>query len=76
MKKRFYQFLKDNNCLIEYLCNRYHQRNKINLQKIKDPKMLIATAFIWSNTEEGYIFWSRIDDKWNEIYFKFIKAGQ
>lgn len=44
-----------------------------HIGNLDDKSKFISSAFIWSNTPEGHLFWSEKDEYWqflNNIYLK------
>lgn len=68
MKKKFYAFLKDNNCLFEYLLNL--SANHRTIKQIHHCSSYISGAFPWNKTTEGLDFWSLLENKWQLIVNK------
>ena len=75
-KERFLRFLKEENVYGEWVYNIRIQHPQtdldfwnMNFKSIfsEDKKCAggIITAFCWSDTIQGYNFWSKIDDEWN-----------
>lgn len=72
MKKKLFKFLKDNNCLVEFLINlsAYNKKEGCNLTihrltTISNPIFIISYAFFWHNTTEGHDYWLDISRKWS-----------
>lgn len=67
-KSIFLRFLKHFGLYNKFIRNiakqTYIENFKTN--KIK-PLYYIDHAFIWKNTSEGHIFWSKLDDAWRDI---------
>ena len=85
--KRFYKFLKEENILEKYISNFTHidsvewriERHEyetfaLYFNERFDRRFpgLILFSFNWECSNEGYDFWSDIDEKW-ETEFKKIK---
>ena len=64
MKKTFYKFLEKNGCL-EAFKNNLPSDDYIdkNLRRVH-PANYVSTAFVWSKTEQGHDYWSKIDLEW------------
>jgi hypothetical protein len=71
MKKKFYQFLKDNNILTEFLlnCSAKGTCDFLGLKvfKKKNPKSWIDSAFLWKGTSEGHDYWRNLHGKWQSL---------
>ena len=74
-KERFFRFLKEEDVYGEWVYNIYEQHPttdvffwECNLKELlsEDKKCAggIITAFCWSDTIQGYDFWSKIDGEW------------
>jgi hypothetical protein len=79
MKKKFIQFLKDNDALIPYITNVAHFNKGMTLSQaislVKETsaqglKALIKETklFWWSDTTEGFFYWDELDDKWQATF--------
>ena len=79
--KLFIRFLKKNHIYNQFFANStsakgYHIR-KINRRKeniiyfindeLNNQGYVINRAFVWDETEEGYLYWLRIYDEWEQI---------
>lgn len=72
--KRFIAFLKQNGAYQIYLNNISRERgvsesilfikSTFNILADCKGKCLISRAFSWSATEEGYVFWRTLHNKW------------
>ena len=72
--KRFIAFLKQNGAYKIYLNNISRERgvseailfikSAFNIWEDYKGQRLITGAFSWSKTEEGYIFWRKLHNKW------------
>lgn len=77
-KQLFYKFLKDNNILSLYKKNIYNRLGyykeyglkPYNMEQIMCVSYLTA-AFNWTTTNEGELFWSRINKKWYDILLSY-----
>lgn len=78
--KLFIRFLKKNNIYNTFFANchsnnglysraRYKYENVIEFidTELKDRGYLINKPFTWDETEEGYMFWCSIYNKWEKI---------
>lgn len=72
MKKKFYQFLRDKKCLLEYLINGCGTDKMYTLTEVlkERPEDAICCAFGWGDTTEGYDFWSNLSDQWENLIRK------
>jgi hypothetical protein len=72
-----YRFLISRGIYRQYLFNSVEDiahkslniKNKDDILKWLD-KNTIMSAFIWNSTNEGDVFWSKINDEWNKNYRK------
>lgn len=86
--KCFYNFLKNKNIYNLYeknliSCSGLYYRNIIDCETSPQkflasisgtcPTLLISLSFRWSNTEEGWDFWNKIDCEWCFHYNNVIK---
>lgn len=74
-KKDFYEFLADNVCYNSFLIN-WRNSHSGDTSKIDhwiewymkdDSPELIAMAFYWKESPEGYDFWKQKDSIWREF---------
>ena len=75
-RKRFFAFLKENNAYDKWLYNlrKRHPSNDIKwwdnyVEELytNGCLMSIDDAFFWDDTKEGYDFWHKLDQKWNDL---------
>lgn len=86
--KCFYNFLKNKNIYNVYeknltSCRGLYYRNVIDCEISPQkfiasisrtcPTSLISLSFRWSNTEEGWDIWNKIDCEWRFHYHNVIK---
>ena len=83
--KLFIRFLKENNIYHKFFTNIYSNNGRKSItyqyksvreyidEELKDRGCLINKSFLWAETEEGYVFWRGIYDKWEEIRFLINK---
>ena len=57
--RKFFEFLKKNKILEQYLSNLY-----IPIDLNEHPEDYINRAFYWDDTKEGFDFWRDIHEKW------------
>lgn len=85
--KVLYKFLKKHCCLQQYVYNviksSYAKNTYIIAEYIEDKNIIklfisldsdISNSFLWTNTKEGYLYWSTIHQKFileNNKYFNF-----
>lgn len=63
--QKWFRQCGENKCLKTF--EQYFGKTKI--------RSYLNDAFFWSNTNEGYWFWKKLDDKWTKIcYRKNIKC--
>lgn len=73
LKKQFIQFLKDNNTYEEFKHNLSTKfQHYISKFSLYHSTSIIDDAFYWSETREGFSFWSEIDKKWRKQTFKLL----
>lgn len=68
IKRIFFRFLKDSDLYPLYICN----MNNIEINdvywdfkpSISDGRTLIASAFRWNRTKEGFDFWKKRHELW------------
>ncbi|MCK9477272.1 MAG: hypothetical protein M0R46_15250 [Candidatus Muirbacterium halophilum] len=78
----FIQFIKDNSIYNDYMKAYKEQNYSSNI--IKDllsihDELYLVHSFVWYKTNNGYDFWSIIDDKWllqKENYYKQYKRNK
>lgn len=65
----FFVFLKTNNSLELYVSNiKKHKRNNWHTFFYRHNMVFfVVSAFFWSRTPEGCLFWSRINQKWKYL---------
>ncbi len=83
MKKKFIQFLKDNNALIPLICEIARQNKGITFSQYynhiietTEPKLLITyqrgftklPGILWNETTEGFTHWEKLYIKWKSVY--------
>lgn len=82
-KRLFFRFLKDNNAFSYFTKDLYLQALRQNLKKLnfsfhlgKLDKILrveldeaINCSLCWAKTEEGNMFWSKLDKKWRQFVY-------
>lgn len=61
----FVSFLKDNNIYDSYV------KYAINISNRHMPHLAISGAFLFFRTNEGYDFWNKINNKWDDHYKQF-----
>ena len=80
--KHFIKFLRENNCYDEYLYNIKSENGSDGRERWSHPRDIVSffhkyyaepyrwilSSFEWSVTNEGYDFWSKINDTWCECY--------
>ena len=75
-KKRFLlKFLKDNNAYISY--RHLFYKEHANHKKMNNPFFFdsaISSPFIWSQTKEGRVFWSKLNMKWHKEYATMLTS--
>ena len=82
----FLRFLKQNHAYHLFLYNMCNEKENPRLCTLYDFKSInntlvinfIVNPFIWSNTNEGYFFWSNLYDKWDNLirpYVGYSKRG-
>ena len=62
----FLKFLKNNNCLNKYLNNTKRKHKDFFLYTPLEA--LILGTFMWDATPEKSDFWSKINQKWRDLY--------
>lgn len=77
LDKDFFEFLKQKNCLEEYISNvKIQKKNDVrrffeNLGgeslNINDVDWVLTAAFPWSTSPEGHNFWSNIKKQWHNL---------
>lgn len=87
-KKIFLRFLKEHKCYKEY-CKNYNNNSEFDSfpyfslndlyddnEKNEDCNVSneIYDAFSWDESNEGFEFWSEVDDDWTNFYDYNIKA--
>jgi len=76
-KKIFLLFLKNKNIVSKYkYC--FNKRSKsIFFDDMSSYASYVIGGFVWSDTNDGYVFWNKINDKWEKFIFdanfKYIK---
>ena len=62
--EQFQLFLIENNVLDRYIKYADMEKEKSKYTFSRHIRQMIDWAFIWSNTDEGRIFWEELDKKW------------
>lgn len=83
-KKHFISFLMKENCLKQfkdYTINNLLRSYSIfgvlqHMYTWHPTPNIIANAFLWSSTKEGYTFWNEIDKKWRQTCFQIIYTDE
>ena len=73
ISRLFVDFLLEHNAYKSYCRNLYHRLrddqavNNFIKRHLSSPRGLINVAFIWSSSQEGGKYWSKLHDKWCAI---------
>lgn len=69
MKELFYQFLVENGALFNYL--KYVSFNSRSFEIVPVNHWISLTnmteTISWRNSDEGFDYWNKLDDKWFEV---------
>jgi hypothetical protein len=66
----FNQFLKDNNCLRQFVRNYKNDIQYLGLNEcleVKHPEKYISSSFHWIGTPEGVRFWMDLHYSWIKL---------
>ena len=70
MKAKFIEFLKARGSYDSFLLNLKNDHgaefNKFIDRHVNRPNILIACAFDWENSPQGFFYWLKIDDQWKK----------
>lgn len=71
----FLSFLKENDCLEQFIAAFYEQNGCTYMDErlwdiMEADECFFNQAFTWSKTREGRTYWLRIDDLWSEKFRK------
>lgn len=61
MNNNFKKFLVDNDAYASYI-------NNCGGVELENPYSEFD-AFVWINTNEGYDYWCKLDDKWLDVWY-------
>ena len=69
MKKLFVNFLKKHGAYEQYIANAMidHEATIAGIIERNDEMVWIGCAFDWENSQEGFDYWSVLDDEWQEV---------
>ena len=82
LRRRFFAFLKEHDAYDKWVYNfmKQHPMNDIewwdySYQSIykRNCFFAISRSFCWSDTKEGYEFWSKLEYKWNKLISSLIE---
>jgi hypothetical protein len=71
----FENFLKENNINFnDFLSlNRelyFKEEAYLLFEHINSPIQFINHSFLWDKTPQGHKYWSKLHEKWNELYYR------
>lgn len=73
-KKLFYNWLKQQNLLSNYLANIKRCGSRARLETKPCFYQYINESFCWAKTNEGHGFWSRIQTEWLRYSMWYIRT--
>ena len=83
-KRIFLRFLKENNCLLQYMKNIRHNDNVFqysidnlhfnHIIKGSAFDCLLSTPFVWTKTDEGEEYWFNLHKSWERFVRKIEKT--
>lgn len=65
------RYVKYNNAYNSYLLDIAHRYYHLDEENIYH--LFLDYAIEWRETEEGYIFWCKVNRKWKEYFFNNLK---
>ena len=73
-KKLFYNWLKQQNLLHDYLINIEMCGTKVHLDTKAHFYHYINESFCWAKTSEGHDFWSRKHSEWYHYAIRYVRT--
>lgn len=69
MKRKFVDFLYDHRVYesFEENCLKDHHVCLDSVTRRHEPRKWVLAAFDWASTEQGEVFWSKINDEWMKV---------